>query len=173
MSKKENILKAALDLFAKQGVSASSTRSIAHEAGVSEGLIFRHFGTKEALLNQVIKNGIAQIEQRFESVLQSEHPKVVLKQILSIPFQLNQQERTFWRFILCYQWTDPRPCQTVLEPLQVRIEKSFKFLNRQDHNAETDSFLLCFKAILSCMLLETNNNTFAIVNTILDKFNVL
>jgi len=98
MSKKENILKAALDLFAKQGVSASPTRAIAHEAGVSEGLIFRHFRTKEALLDQVIKKGIAQIEQRFESVLQSEHPKVVLKQILSIPFQLNQHEKTFWRF---------------------------------------------------------------------------
>lgn len=173
MSKKENILKAALDLFAKQGVSASPTRAIAHEAGVSEGLIFRHFRTKEALLDQVIKKGIAQIEQRFESVLQSEHPKVVLKQILSIPFQLNQHEKTFWRFILCYQWTDPRPCQTVLEPLKIRIEKSFKFLNRDDPKTETESFLLCFKAILSCMLLETNKNTFAMVNTILDKFNVL
>ena len=77
MSKKENILTAALDLFAKQGVAASSTRAIAQEAGVSEGLIFRHFANKEALLTEVLKKGIEQIKDRFESVLQSEHPKVI------------------------------------------------------------------------------------------------
>ena len=58
MTKKENILTAALDLFAKQGVAASSTRAIAQEAGVSEGLIFRHFVNKEALLTEVLKKGI-------------------------------------------------------------------------------------------------------------------
>ncbi|MDA8658551.1 TetR/AcrR family transcriptional regulator [Flavobacteriaceae bacterium] len=55
MSKKENILTAALDLFAKQGVAASSTRAIALQSGVSEGLIFRHFANKEALLTEVLK----------------------------------------------------------------------------------------------------------------------
>lgn len=173
MSKKENILTAALDLFAKQGVSASSTRAIAQQAGVSEGLIFRHFANKDALLSEVLKKGIAQIEDRFETVLQSEHPKVVLKQILSVPFQLNQEEKTFWRLLLCLQWADPQTCQSVFAPLKNRIEKSFKILDREDPKIEAESFLLFFKAIISCILLETSHNAFGMVNTILNKFDVL
>lgn len=173
MSKKENILTDALDLFAKQGVSASSTRAIAQQAVVSEGLIFRHFANKEALLSEVLKKGIAQIEDRFETVFQSEHPKVVLKQILSVPFQLSQEEKTFWRLLLCLQWTDPETCQRVLAPLKNRIEKSFKFLDREDPKIEAESFLLFYKAIISCILLETSHNAFGMVNTILNKFDVL
>lgn len=173
MTKKENILTAALDLFAKQGVAASSTRAIAQEAGVSEGLIFRHFANKEALLTEVLKKWIEQIKDRFESVLQSEHPKVVLKQILSLPFQLNQEEKTFWRLLLCLQWTDPGPCQSVLAPLNNRIEKSFKILNREDPKTEAESFLMFLKAIISCILLESSHNVFWMVNMILDKFDVL
>jgi AcrR family transcriptional regulator len=43
----------ALRLFAERGYSATSTRRIAEEAGVSEGLIFHHFGTKKDLLHAV------------------------------------------------------------------------------------------------------------------------
>ena len=41
--KKENILKSALELFANEGVNATSTNRIAIKANVSEGLIFKHF----------------------------------------------------------------------------------------------------------------------------------
>ncbi|MEX1368848.1 MAG: TetR/AcrR family transcriptional regulator [Nannocystaceae bacterium] len=37
-------------LFAVKGVSATSTRKIAQAAGVSEGLLFHHFGSKVGLL---------------------------------------------------------------------------------------------------------------------------
>ena len=37
--KQEEILNSAIQLFAKEGYNAVSTRSIAHKAGVSEGLI--------------------------------------------------------------------------------------------------------------------------------------
>ncbi|MFT5243346.1 MAG: AcrR family transcriptional regulator, partial [Psychroserpens sp.] len=40
--KKEQILKSALELFANEGVNATSTNKIAKYAAVSEGLIFRH-----------------------------------------------------------------------------------------------------------------------------------
>ncbi|MFT5056181.1 MAG: AcrR family transcriptional regulator, partial [Pseudoalteromonas distincta] len=36
------ILQTALELFSKKGFDAVSTNLIAKEAGVSEGLIFRH-----------------------------------------------------------------------------------------------------------------------------------
>lgn len=44
------LARTALALFAKQGYVATSTRQVAQEAGVSEGLIFHHFPTKLDLL---------------------------------------------------------------------------------------------------------------------------
>lgn len=48
--RREQLLSTALALFAEHGYAGTSTRSIAEAAGVTEGLLFHYFGTKEALL---------------------------------------------------------------------------------------------------------------------------
>lgn len=48
--RREQVLAAALALFCEHGYAATSTRRIAEAAGVTEGLIFHYFATKEALL---------------------------------------------------------------------------------------------------------------------------
>lgn len=45
-----HIADTALALFAERGFAATSTKRIAEAAGVSEGLVFRYFPTKRALL---------------------------------------------------------------------------------------------------------------------------
>ncbi len=52
--KKEIILEAAARLFAKNGYARTSTVTLAHEAGVAEGTIFRHFKSKEELFIALI-----------------------------------------------------------------------------------------------------------------------
>ena len=54
MSKKEDILNAAVQLFAERGFSATSTAAIARKADVAEGLIFHHFKNKEKILLHVL-----------------------------------------------------------------------------------------------------------------------
>ena len=49
-TKCKRILETSIDLFAKNGYSNTSTSEIAKIAGVAEGTIFKHFGTKENLL---------------------------------------------------------------------------------------------------------------------------
>lgn len=48
------LLNSALDLFAQRGFAGTSTREIALNAGVSEALLFRHFGTKVALFEEAV-----------------------------------------------------------------------------------------------------------------------
>ncbi len=48
--RREQVLAAALELFCEHGYAGTSTRRIAEAAGVTEGLIFHYFATKEALL---------------------------------------------------------------------------------------------------------------------------
>ena len=53
--KKEAILNAALHLFAVKGYAGTSTKELAQESGVTEGLIFYYYGDKSKLLQQVIR----------------------------------------------------------------------------------------------------------------------
>jgi AcrR family transcriptional regulator len=48
------LLDAARALFAAKGYAGATTRDIALEAGVSEALLFRHFGTKAHLFEQAV-----------------------------------------------------------------------------------------------------------------------
>lgn len=48
--RREQLLSAALELFCEHGYAATSTRRIAEVAGVTEGLVFHYFESKDALL---------------------------------------------------------------------------------------------------------------------------
>lgn len=50
MSRKNNIINAAVSLFAQNGYSATPTSAVAKKAGVAEGLIFHHFKNKAGIL---------------------------------------------------------------------------------------------------------------------------
>ncbi len=55
-STKEKIMESALRLFSRKGYLGATTREIAKEAGVAEVTLFRHFPTKERLLEEVFNN---------------------------------------------------------------------------------------------------------------------
>jgi AcrR family transcriptional regulator len=58
---REALLRAATALFGERGPAAVSTRQIAAAANVNNGLIHRHFRTKEALLAEVLDRLAADI----------------------------------------------------------------------------------------------------------------
>lgn len=55
MDLREKILKAATELYAETGFRGTTTRQIAQLAGVNEITLFRHFGSKHALLHEAIR----------------------------------------------------------------------------------------------------------------------
>jgi AcrR family transcriptional regulator len=54
-ARREQILAVALDVFAEKGVTGSTVRDIAREAGITEGLIYHYFPSKSALVEAVIE----------------------------------------------------------------------------------------------------------------------
>ncbi|HXQ80200.1 MAG TPA: TetR/AcrR family transcriptional regulator [Opitutaceae bacterium] len=48
------MLSAAARIFARYGLEGATTRAISREAGVNEVTLFRHFGTKEHLIEAVV-----------------------------------------------------------------------------------------------------------------------
>ena len=54
MTVRDQLLEAAARLYARAGYRGSTTRRIASEAGVNEITLFRHFGSKDALIRAAI-----------------------------------------------------------------------------------------------------------------------
>lgn len=53
--KREEILDAALALFAERGFHGTAIPDIAADAGIATGTIYRHFASKEALVNELYR----------------------------------------------------------------------------------------------------------------------
>lgn len=51
---RERLLEVTARIFAEAGYHGTTTRRIAQEAGINEVTLFRHFGTKEALIQQAL-----------------------------------------------------------------------------------------------------------------------
>ncbi len=56
-SSRAALLRSAVELFAAAGPATVSVRDVARHADVNQGLIYRHFGSKDALLAEAIEQG--------------------------------------------------------------------------------------------------------------------
>jgi AcrR family transcriptional regulator len=62
----EKILDAAIQLFARQGYHATSTREIARLAKVNENTLFRHFEHKEDIFCSALRSYVAALRPRLD-----------------------------------------------------------------------------------------------------------
>jgi AcrR family transcriptional regulator len=67
------VLEAAEAVFGSKGTSAS-TEEIAREAGVGIGTVFRHFPTKEALLEAIVVGRLRRLAEAADSLARAEDP---------------------------------------------------------------------------------------------------
>ena len=67
------LLEVAEQVFAERGTGAS-TEEIARRAGVGVGTVFRHFPTKEALLEAVFIGRLARLGEQAKELASSEEP---------------------------------------------------------------------------------------------------
>lgn len=67
MHVRDQLLEAAVKVFADSGFRGSTTRRIAQEAGVNEVTLFRHFGSKEGLILEAVVRAVTRL--RDETVL--------------------------------------------------------------------------------------------------------
>ena len=71
---RDNILEAALTLFAREGYEAVSTRDIAKTADVGHASMYRHFPTKEDLGRELYRRAVAPLIHRLCQHLADDNP---------------------------------------------------------------------------------------------------
>jgi len=86
--KKDNIRRAALELFQTYGFRKVSINDIAQKAGVSQVTIYNHFGSKDELVRDVIKNLFHRMLDKYRDVIREEIP--FLEKLQAIVFDKSE-----------------------------------------------------------------------------------
>ena len=69
-SMRENILAAAVQLFAEYGYHAAPLRDIARLAGIQAASIYHHYPNKQSLLIEIMETHMQRLNSRLEHILQ-------------------------------------------------------------------------------------------------------
>lgn len=103
--KREQILRAALSVFAESGVHGTPVPPIAAAAGVGVGTLYRYFENKEALVNALFRDTKLKLKARLTAGIELDQP----------PRKLFDE---FWRRLVAFAREEP---------------EAFQFLELQDH----------------------------------------
>ena len=170
--KQERILETALSLFAKDGFSATSTSKVAREAGVSEGLIFRHFENKEGLLNAILENGRQKLTVIFDSIHHLEEPKEILRRVIELPLTIDEDQRPFWKLLYALKWQADVYDDSMSNPMKDILIPVFEALNYHQPELESELVMVLMDGMASHILLKRSGNVEGIKELIFKKYDL-
>jgi AcrR family transcriptional regulator len=97
--KKALIMKVALEHFSDYGFQATTINHIAKHAGISKGLMYNYFKSKEDLLAAIVNRSLDEVYSSFnpdrDSHLTTEEFELFIRKI----FELFREKRQFWKLI--------------------------------------------------------------------------
>lgn len=85
--RREQIKKAALKVFALQGIGRTKMSMIAAEAGISQGLSYRYFSSKEEIFTVLVREAI-------------DEAQAAIRNVPNLPGSPKEQLKTFTQIIL-------------------------------------------------------------------------
>jgi AcrR family transcriptional regulator len=115
----QRITHSALSLFSQKGYKNTSVSEIAKEAGISKGLIYNYYKSKEEVLNGVL--------QSFEAMEQemTQHGKYTLEQMLDQYFQMIEHQKGFMKMLFSLS-LDVNELPSVKKFIHKKTEKSIE-----------------------------------------------
>ena len=109
-STREKILEVALKLFSKKGFKETTIKDIAKEVGITEGAIYRHFTSKEEIINNLLKEITQELRQKlFESIEKGERDEDRLNNIIDTLLEYAFTKPESFRFLNLYHLLKESP----------------------------------------------------------------
>lgn len=159
-SKKEKIVQAALKLFAEEGFKTTSTSNIAKEAGVSEGLIFRHFKNKNGLLEAIQQIADIKIQSIYADIINEEDPKELIRRAIDMGSKLidSKEDQQIWKLRYKMKWESEDFREFRIFPLQDALENAFRKLGYRKPDLEARLFTMTFDGLATRLFLTDSIN---------------
>ncbi len=94
--RKEKILEVGIKEFASKGYEKANINIIAKKAGISIGLMYKYFSTKEDLFITCIQRGMSILDDAVDEILQSDDKLIVkAEKLIRTTCQLSQRDANY------------------------------------------------------------------------------
>ena len=100
--RRQEIIRAALEVFARNGFGGSTTREIAENAGISEAMIYSHFRNKQDLYTAIIDERLQESEPLYYPLdaMRNKDDLRVFSTIVANYLRRHSEDTTFLRLLL-------------------------------------------------------------------------
>jgi len=143
---KQKVMDVALELFANNGYYQSSISTITKKAGISKGLMYNYFESKEELLKAIVFNGMDSLIQFFDTNQDGILTQDELLEFISNSITNIKENRFYWKLYFSLM-VQPNVMKLFEKELIAMIEPFFKMLyiyfeseGYNDPNAEVRFF---------------------------------
>lgn len=92
-------MQAALELFAREGYHSTSISGIARYAGISKGLLYNYFKSKEDLLDSIMAHGISKFHDILGEIQDELDTPEELKYYIHGGFSMIRREPEYYRLM--------------------------------------------------------------------------
>ena len=146
--RRQEILEAALDLFCEKGYEGASMADLAQRLGISQGLCYRYFPSKQALLDCAVDQ-YAQQQVRILSHVLCDGTKSLQQRMLEMPAPEHYEAGGFYNAFhsesgrRMHQILSVRVCELLTPLVQKQLEHAIKAGEIVSNDPESDaSFLI-------------------------------
>lgn len=150
-SQEATILTAALSCFAENGYEATRIRQIAERAKVSEGALYRHYPSKEAVAQALFKTHFGAYSARIGAIVETETSvQQQIEQIVAATLAMYRANPAAISFVLLRQSGFEHQLTDVVAPVDLLAG----VIRRGQHHGviRPGSPLLLAAIVLGCML---------------------
>lgn len=148
---------AALELFGKLGYHSTSISQIAKAAGISKGLMYNYFESKEALMHEIIIEAMDEGEALMNQALEySDDPYDQLERIVEMSIEWVTSNLHHWKLLtsLAFQMDVLKGLEPVMQEKQSgAIQAMMNIFERLGSENPMEEALL-FGAVLDGMMLQ-------------------
>ncbi len=146
VNKKKLILDTSLELFANEGYYPTSISKIAKKAGISKGLIYNYFESKEDIIRTIILQGIKDLTDIFDPDKDGVLTKDEIRYFIQEMFEMIKRDQHFWKLYFMI-FMQPPVLKLVEKPFSELLHNSLDMLvdyfrSQGYEDPETEAILL-------------------------------
>ena len=97
--RQEQIVEKAIKLIAEHGIQSVTIKNLAHEIGVSEPALYRHFKNKFEILDAVIEFFILKAQPAIKKLREAQNPLVGIENFIKMHFKIFNENNNLGRVI--------------------------------------------------------------------------
>ncbi|NIH80931.1 TetR/AcrR family transcriptional regulator [Amycolatopsis viridis] len=118
---KQKLFESTLRLATAKGLAGLTVDEIAAEAGVAKGTVYYNFGSKDGLIDALLRYGVGQLAERLRAHTGEPDPVVALESMVDTGLEFIATYRGFSQILVSELWRTPGQWHETLSLLREDI----------------------------------------------------